>query len=52
MTYSSKPIQDGRYGIFINNELAATAKSFQESEKIVKALREKANQIKKLGKVR
>lgn len=51
MLHTSKKLQDGRYGIYINNELAATTTCSKIYKRITEALEERAKQNQKYEKV-
>lgn len=48
MIYKGKSLKDGRYGIFINDELAATINCPEAFQKFMKALEEKVRQDKRI----
>ena len=48
MSYSSKLLLDGQYGIYINDELVVTTTSRHRLQNLMKGLREKAEQSQKL----
>ena len=51
MPYSSKLLQDGRYGIYVNNELAATIACPRLFQHFMKALEQKTRRNAGSGKL-